>query len=141
MYNNSIQTCYLPSSTLGHVESQKSHIAAVQIIDQGMVPTTISLWDKFSEFEAAEMAKLLSNFPVAISLRLKLSLNYDNFNSTTPIITYTYLYYTYIIYIPAYNLPITAIKTSQVLHLQRVVHLLSFLIRPFQKQLGYAHGA
>lgn len=44
-----------------------------------MIPTTISLWDQFSEYEAAEFNKLPGAFPVAIGLRLKLSTYYGKF--------------------------------------------------------------
>ncbi|KAF7148826.1 hypothetical protein RHSIM_Rhsim03G0182800 [Rhododendron simsii] len=40
------------------------------------IPTTISLWDQFSEYEASDFVKLPGVFPSAIGLRLKLSTYY-----------------------------------------------------------------
>ncbi|KAG5552505.1 hypothetical protein RHGRI_010554 [Rhododendron griersonianum] len=53
-----------------------SYVVDVRVVDQGMQPTIISLWDQFSDYEARAMAALPGSFPVAIGLRLKTSTYY-----------------------------------------------------------------
>ncbi|KAG5549907.1 hypothetical protein RHGRI_015021 [Rhododendron griersonianum] len=53
-----------------------SYVVDVRVVDQGMKPTIISLWDQFSDYEARAMAALPGSFPVAIGLRLKTSTYY-----------------------------------------------------------------
>ncbi|KAH7846156.1 hypothetical protein Vadar_010559 [Vaccinium darrowii] len=51
----------------------KSMIADLRIIDQGFVPTTVTLWDQFSDTEATAISNLSGPFPIAIAYRLKLA--------------------------------------------------------------------
>ncbi|KAF7152834.1 hypothetical protein RHSIM_Rhsim01G0070500 [Rhododendron simsii] len=56
-----------------------SYVVDLRVIDTSMIPTTISLWDQFSEYEAEEFCKIQGPFPVAIGMRLKLSTYYGKF--------------------------------------------------------------
>ncbi|KAG5564858.1 hypothetical protein RHGRI_000901 [Rhododendron griersonianum] len=58
-----------------------SYVVDVRVVDQGMQPTIISLWDQFSDYEARSMASLPGSFPVAIGLRLKTSTYYGSTNN------------------------------------------------------------
>ncbi|KAH7836816.1 hypothetical protein Vadar_006014 [Vaccinium darrowii] len=55
---------------------KNSWVADVKVIDQSLRPTTISLWDQFSEIEAHEMANLPGTFPIAIGLHLRIASYY-----------------------------------------------------------------
>ncbi|KAH7838677.1 hypothetical protein Vadar_029770 [Vaccinium darrowii] len=54
----------------------KTMVTDLRIIDQGLVPTTVTLWDQFSDTEAAAMSTLPGPFPIAIAYRLKLASKY-----------------------------------------------------------------
>ncbi|KAG5533517.1 hypothetical protein RHGRI_027635 [Rhododendron griersonianum] len=53
-----------------------SYVVNVRVIDHSFQPSIVSLWDKFTEYEAPAMANLPGNFPVVIGLRLKTSTYY-----------------------------------------------------------------
>ncbi|KAH7841792.1 hypothetical protein Vadar_034427 [Vaccinium darrowii] len=54
----------------------KTMVTDLPIIDQGLVPTNVTLWDQFSDTEAAAMSSLPGPFPIAIAYRLKLASKY-----------------------------------------------------------------
>lgn len=55
---------------------KNSGVADVKVIDQSFRPTTISLWDQFSDIEAHEMANLPGTFPIVIGLHLRIASYY-----------------------------------------------------------------
>lgn len=52
---------------------KNSWVADIQVIDQSLQPTTITLWDQFSPIEATTMANVPGSFPIAIGLHLRTS--------------------------------------------------------------------
>ncbi|KAG5512700.1 hypothetical protein RHGRI_038883 [Rhododendron griersonianum] len=54
-----------------------SCVMDVLVVDQSFQPSIVSLWDKFTEYEAPAMANLPGNFPVVIGHRLKTSSYYS----------------------------------------------------------------
>lgn len=50
-----------------------SMIVDLRIIDQGLVPTNVTLWDQFSDTEVTAISNLPGPFPIVIAYRLKLA--------------------------------------------------------------------
>lgn len=48
------------------------------LLSHSMNPTTLTLWDQFTQHEAVRMPELTGLFPVVMGVRLKINASYGN---------------------------------------------------------------
>ncbi|KAG5524198.1 hypothetical protein RHGRI_031008 [Rhododendron griersonianum] len=63
-------------------KTPKTYVQNVTVIDQGMNPTTLTLWDQFTQHEAVRMPELTGLFPVVMGVKLKINASYDTILET-----------------------------------------------------------